>query len=109
MRDFNQKLDCVKKSLIKMMKIMKIKSNYIIETINKKENKNMNAKEQMKLEMNGVMICIKHLTETFIKIEALKDSPEPTKTKAQQALWKCLNILGKVEIELDEEISKENN
>lgn len=67
----------------------------------------MNAKEQMKLEMNGVMICIKHLTETFIKIEALKDSPEPTKTKAQQAIWKCLNILGKAEIELDKEISKE--
>lgn len=69
----------------------------------------MNAKEQMKLEMNGVMICIKHLTETFIKIEALKDSPEPTKTKAQQAIWDCLNILGKTEIELDEEISKEND
>ena len=40
MSDFNQKLECVKKSLIKMMKKMKIKSNYIIETINKKENKN---------------------------------------------------------------------
>ena len=69
----------------------------------------MNAKEQMKLEMNGVMICIKHLTETFKRIEALKDSPEPTKTKAQQAIWDCLNILGKVELELDNEITKENN
>lgn len=66
----------------------------------------MNSKEQMKLELNGLMICTKHLTETFIKIEALKDSPEPTKTKAQKALWACLNILGKTEIELDEEISK---
>ena len=69
----------------------------------------MNSKEQMKLEMNGVMICIKHLTETFIKIEALKDSPETTKTKAQQAIWDCLNILGKTEIELDKEITKEND
>ena len=67
----------------------------------------MKKQEQMKLELNGVMICIKHLTETFIKIEALKDSPEPTKTKAQKAIWKCLNILGKTEIELDEEITKE--
>ena len=67
----------------------------------------MNAKEQMKLELNGLMICIKHLTDTFIKIEALKDSPEPTKTKAQQAIWKCLNILGEAEIKLDKEISKE--
>lgn len=66
----------------------------------------MNAKEQMKLEMNGVMICVKHLTEQFINIEALKDSPEITKTKAQQAIWDCLNILGKVEIELDKEITK---
>ena len=69
----------------------------------------MKAKEQMKLEMNGVMNCIKHLTETYIRIEALKDSSEPTKTKAQQAIWDCLNILGKTEIELDEEITKENN
>ena len=70
----------------------------------------MNAKEQMKLEMNGVMICIKHLTETYIRIEALKDSPEPpSKTKAQQAIWDCLNILGTTEIELDKEISKEND
>ena len=66
-------------------------------------------KEQMKLDMNGVMICIKHLTETYIMIEALKDSPELTKTKAQQAIWECLNILGKTEIELDKEITKEND
>lgn len=69
----------------------------------------MKAKEQMRLEMNAIMICIKHLTENYIRIESLKDSPEPTKTKAQQAIWECLNILGKTEIELDNEISKEND
>ena len=69
----------------------------------------MNAKEQMRLEMNSIMICIKNLTENYIRIEALKDSPEITKTKAQQAIWDCLNILGKTEIELDKEITKENS
>ena len=73
----------------------------------------MKKQEQMKLEINGIMMCIKHLTENYIRIEALKDSPEITKTKAQQALWDCLNILGKTEIELDKEITKkitkENN
>ena len=69
----------------------------------------MNAKEQMKLELNSIMICVKHLTDQFITIEALKDSPEITKTKAQQAIWDCLNILGKTEIELDKEISKESD
>ena len=69
----------------------------------------MNAKEQMRLELNSLMICVKHLIDQYITLEAIKDSPEPTKTKAQKALWKCLNILGKTEIELDEEISKENN
>ena len=69
----------------------------------------MKAKEQMRLELNVVMNCIKYLTDTYIKIEALKDGPEITKTKAQQAIWKCLNILGKTEIELDNEISKEND
>ena len=69
----------------------------------------MKKQEQMKLELNSLMICVKHLTDQFITIEALKDSPEPTKTKAQQAIWDCLNILGKTEIELDKEISKEND
>ena len=65
------------------------------------KNKNQN------LELNALLIASKHLIDQYITLEALKDSPEPTKTKAQKAIWKCLNILGKVEIELDEEISKE--
>ena len=67
------------------------------------KNKNQN------LELNALLIASKHLIDQYITLEALKDSPEPTKTKAQKAIWKCLNILGKVEIELDEEISKEND
>lgn len=67
------------------------------------KNKNQN------LELNALLIASKHLTDQYITIEALKDSPEPTKTKAQQAIWDCLNILGKVEIELEKEISKEND
>lgn len=69
----------------------------------------MKNKEQMRLELNSIMICVKHLTDQFLNIEALKDSPEITKTKAQQAIWDCLNILGKVEIELDKELTKEND
>ena len=67
------------------------------------KNKNKN------LELNALLIASKHLIDQYITLEALKDSPEPTKTKAQKAIWDCLNILGKTEIELDEEISKENN
>lgn len=66
----------------------------------------MKNKEQMRLELNVIMICIKYLTENYIRIEALKDSPEITKTKAQKAIWDCLTILGKTEIELDKEITK---
>ena len=67
----------------------------------------MNAKEQMKLELNSLMICVKHLTDQYITIEALKDSTEISKTKSQQAIWDCLNILGLTEIELEKEITKE--
>ena len=69
----------------------------------------MNAKEQMKLEMDALLIASKHLIDQYLTLEAIKDSPEPTKTKAQQAIWDCLNILGKTEIELDKEITKEND
>ena len=65
------------------------------------KNKNKN------LELNALLIASKHLIDQYMTLEALKDSPDYTKTKAQQALRKCLNILGKTEIELDEEISKE--
>ena len=68
----------------------------------------MNAKEQMKLELNSLMICVKHLTDQYITIEALKDYTEISKTKSQKAIWDCLNILGKTEMELDEELTKEN-
>ena len=61
------------------------------------------------LELNALLIVSKHLIDQYMTLEALKDSPEPTKTKAQQAIWDCLNILGKTEIELEKEISKENN
>ena len=64
------------------------------------KNKNQN------LELNALLIASKHLIDQYMTLEAIKDSPEPTKTKAQQAIWKCLHILGKTEIELDEEISK---
>lgn len=67
----------------------------------------MKQTEQKKLELNSLMICVKHLTDQYITIEALKDSPELSKTRAQQAIWDALNTLGKAEIELDEEISNE--
>ena len=67
------------------------------------KNKNQN------LELNSLLIASKHLIDQYMTLEALKDSPEPTKTKAQQAIWDCLNILGKTEIELDKEITKEND
>ena len=67
------------------------------------KNKNQN------LELNALLIASKHLIDQYMTLEALKDSPEPTKTKAQQAIWDCLNILGKTEIELDKEITKEND
>lgn len=59
-----------------------------------------------KLELNALLIASKHLIDQYMTLEALKDSPEITKTKAQQAIWDCLNILGKLEIELDKEITK---
>ena len=68
----------------------------------------MKNKEQKRLELNSLMICVKHLIDQYITLEAIKDSTEISKTKSQQAIWDCLNILGKAEIELDEEISKEN-
>lgn len=67
------------------------------------KNKNQN------LELNALLIASKHLIDQYIILEALKDSPEPTKTKAQQAIWDCLNILGKTEIDLEKEITKEND
>ena len=69
----------------------------------------MKNKEQKKLELNSLMIASKHLIDQYLTIEAVKDSPELTKTSAQKAIWECLNILGKMEMELDEELSKENN
>lgn len=67
------------------------------------KNKNQN------LELNALLIASNHLIDQYITLEALKDSPEISKTKAQQAIWDCLNILGKTEIELEKEITKEND
>lgn len=60
--------------------------------------------EQKKLEINALMICTQKLVDQYLHIEAFKDSPELTKTKAQKAIWQALNLLGKAEIELDNEI-----
>ena len=65
------------------------------------KNKNKN------LELNTLLIASKHLIDQYMTLEAIKDSPEISKTKAQQAIWDCLNILGKTEIELENEITKE--
>ena len=65
------------------------------------KNKNKN------LELNALLIASKHLIDQYMTLEALKDSPDYAKTDAQKVLWKCLNILGEAEIELDKEISKE--
>ena len=65
------------------------------------KNKNKN------LELNALLIASKHLIDQYITLEALKDSTEISKTKAQQAIWDCLNILGKTEIDLEKEITKE--
>ena len=67
------------------------------------KNKNQN------LELNALLIASKHLIDQYITLEALKDSTEISKTKAQQAIWDCLNILGEAEIKLEKEITKENN
>ena len=67
------------------------------------KNKNQN------LELNALLIASKHLTDQYITLEAIKDSTETSKTKAQKAIWDCLNILGNAEMELDKEISKEND
>ena len=67
------------------------------------KNKNQN------LELNALLIASKHLTDQYITLEAIKDSTEISKTKAQKAIWDCLNILGNAEMELDKEISKEND
>ena len=69
----------------------------------------MKNKEQKRLELNSLIICVKHLIDQYITIEALKDSTEISKTKSQKAIWDCLNILGKAEMELEKEISKEND
>ena len=61
------------------------------------------------LELNALLIASKHLIDQYMTLEAIKDSPDYAKTDVQKVLWKCLNILGKAEIELDEEITKENN
>ena len=65
------------------------------------KNKNQN------LELNALLIASKHLIDQYITLEALKDSTEISKTKAQQAIWDCLNILGEAEIKLEKEITKE--
>ena len=67
------------------------------------KNKNKN------LELNALLIASKHLIDQYITLEAIKDSPDYVKTDAQKVIWKCLNLLGKTEIELDKEISKEND
>ena len=67
----------------------------------------MKNKEQKRLELNALLIASKHLIDQYMTLEAIKDSPDYAKTDAQNVLWKCLNILGKTEIELDKEISKE--
>lgn len=69
----------------------------------------MNTKEQMKLELNALLIASKHLIDQYITLEAIKDSSDYAKTDAQKVVWKCLNLLGESVIKLEKEISKENN
>ena len=67
------------------------------------KNKNQN------LELNALLIASKHLIDQYMTLEAIKDSPDYAKTDVQKVLWDCLNILGKTEIELENEITKEEN
>lgn len=64
--------------------------------------------QNKKLELNALLIASKHLIDQYMTLEAIKDSPDYTKTYPQKVIWKCLNLLGEAEIELDKEISKEN-
>ena len=65
--------------------------------------------KKQNLELNALLISSKHLIDQYMTLEAIKDSTEISKTKAQQAIWDCLNILGKTEIDLEKEITKEND
>lgn len=67
------------------------------------KNKNQN------LELNALLIASKHLIDQYLTLEALKDSPDYSKTDAQNVIWKCLNLLGEAEIKLEKEITKEND
>ena len=67
----------------------------------------MKNKEQMKLELNALLIASKNLIDQYMTLEAIKDSPDYVKTDAQNVIWKCLNLLGEAEIKLENEISKE--